>query len=153
MHRRLILAPTPRERERWHAIWLLAQGWTASAIAEALEGDSHTIGRWAAAFGEGGPRFHEGRLGGSDFRAVRGSPPPRLPSWIHSLRLGISWNGLARQCGLSSGYFSLLMAGKRSPSPEARRRIQEALGVNDFARLFFIEPYDEDSPAPEHPPP
>ena len=55
MHRRLILAPAPRERERWHAIRLLAQGWTASAIAEALEGDPHTIGRWAAAFGEGGP--------------------------------------------------------------------------------------------------
>ena len=55
MHRRLILATTPRERERWHAIWLLAQGWTASAIAEALERDPHTIGRWAAAFGEGGP--------------------------------------------------------------------------------------------------
>ena len=31
VHRRLILAPTPRERERWHAVWLLAQGWTASA--------------------------------------------------------------------------------------------------------------------------
>ena len=23
-------APTPRERERWHAIWLLAQGWAAA---------------------------------------------------------------------------------------------------------------------------
>ena len=47
MHRRLILAPTPRERERerWHTIWLLAQGWTASAIGEALERDPHTIGR------------------------------------------------------------------------------------------------------------
>ena len=30
LHRRMILAPTPRERERWHAVWLLAQGWTAS---------------------------------------------------------------------------------------------------------------------------
>ena len=28
LHRRMILAPTPRERERWHAVWLLAQGWT-----------------------------------------------------------------------------------------------------------------------------
>ena len=55
MHRRLILAPTPRERERWHAIWLLAQGWTASAIAEALERDPHTTGL--------------------DFRAVRARPP------------------------------------------------------------------------------
>ena len=28
LHRRLILVPTTRERERWHALWLLAQGWT-----------------------------------------------------------------------------------------------------------------------------
>ena len=39
VHRRRILAPTPRERERWHALWLLAQGWTAVAVAEALERD------------------------------------------------------------------------------------------------------------------
>ena len=25
LHRRMILAPTPRERERWHAVWLLAK--------------------------------------------------------------------------------------------------------------------------------
>ena len=53
--RRVILAPTPRERERWYAILLLAQGLTAAATAEALERDPHTIGRWASAFGEGGP--------------------------------------------------------------------------------------------------
>ena len=29
LRRRMILAPTPRER--WYAIWLLAQGWTATA--------------------------------------------------------------------------------------------------------------------------
>ena len=50
LRRRTIPAPTPRER--WYALWLLAQGWTATA--EALERDPHTIGRWAAAFGEGG---------------------------------------------------------------------------------------------------
>ncbi len=55
LHRRMILAPTPRERERWHALLLLAQGWTASATAEALGRDPHTIGRWAATFGGGGP--------------------------------------------------------------------------------------------------
>ena len=53
---RMILAPTARERELWYALWLLAQGWTASAAAEALERDPHTIGPWSAAFGEGGPR-------------------------------------------------------------------------------------------------
>ena len=60
----MILAPTPRERERWYAILLLARraaptprerGLTAAATAEALERDPHTIGRWASAFGAGGP--------------------------------------------------------------------------------------------------
>ena len=55
LQRRMILGPTPRERERWYAIMLLAQGLTAAATAEALERDPHTIGRWASAFGEGGP--------------------------------------------------------------------------------------------------
>ena len=69
LRRRMILAPTPRERERWYAIWLLAQGLTAAATAEALERDPHTIGRWAAAFGEGGPRA-------LIFEQTGGSPPP-----------------------------------------------------------------------------
>ena len=56
LQRRMILAPTPRERERWYAMLLLAQGWTAAATAEALDRDPHTIGRWASAFGEGGSR-------------------------------------------------------------------------------------------------
>ena len=68
LHRRMILAPTPRERVRWHAIWLLAQGWTASATAEALERDPHTIGRWVSAFGEGGPAA-------LIFEQTGGSPP------------------------------------------------------------------------------
>ena len=55
LRRRMILSPTSRERERWYALLLLAQGCTASATAEVLERDPHTIGRWAAAFGEGGP--------------------------------------------------------------------------------------------------
>ncbi len=42
-------APTPRERERWHALWLLSQGWSATAVAVALERDPHTIGDWLAA--------------------------------------------------------------------------------------------------------
>ena len=67
LRRRMIMSPTPRERERWYALWLLNQGWTASCTAEALGRDPHTIGRWAAAFGEGGP--------GLDFRTVRRRPP------------------------------------------------------------------------------
>ena len=56
VRRRMYQAPTPRERERWHALWLLVQGWTAAAVAQALERDAHTIGEWATAFAEGGPK-------------------------------------------------------------------------------------------------
>ena len=64
LHRRMILAPTPRERERWHAVWLLAQG-------------------WAAAFGEGGPAA-------LIFEQSGGSPPPALgEAWQASLRAGV----------------------------------------------------------------
>ena len=38
VQRQMLLAPTPREREGWYAILLLVQGWTAAAIAAALDG-------------------------------------------------------------------------------------------------------------------
>jgi transposase len=62
-------APTPRERERWHALWLLARGWSAAHVAEALERDPHTIGEWLAAFDRGGPAALA-------FEQSGGSPPP-----------------------------------------------------------------------------
>ena len=64
---RMYRAPTPWERERWHALWLLAQGWTALAVAEALEREPHTIGTWLAAFGDNGPSLA--------FEQSSGSPP------------------------------------------------------------------------------
>ena len=76
LRRRMILGPTSRERERWYAVCLLAQGWTAVAAAEALDRDSHSIGRWASAFGEGGPAA-------LIFEQTGGSPPP---STRHSRR-------------------------------------------------------------------
>ena len=66
---RMYRAATPRERERWHALWLLAKGWTASAVAEALEREPHTIGAWVAAFSDDGPA-------GLAFEQTGGSPPP-----------------------------------------------------------------------------
>ena len=41
LRRRMILAPTPRERERWYAVWLLAQGWTAARRRRCWSG-THT---------------------------------------------------------------------------------------------------------------
>ena len=59
--------------------------------------------------------------------------------WALLDQLGISQNELARRCGLSPGYLSLLMARKRSPSPATRRRLQQALGVSEFEDLFIWE--------------
>ena len=35
---------------------------------------------------------------------------------------------------------SLLMNGKRGPSPQLRRRLQQVLGVSSFGDLFVIVP-------------
>ena len=66
---RMYRAPTPRERERWHALWLLAEGWSAVQVADALDRDPHTIGEWLATFRAVGPV-------GLSFEHTGGSPPP-----------------------------------------------------------------------------
>jgi transposase len=66
---RMYGAPTARERERWHAVWLVARGWSAVRAAEALERDAHTIGERLAPFREHGPES-------LSFTQTGGSPPP-----------------------------------------------------------------------------
>ena len=58
-------------------------------------------------------------------------------------QLNMSRNELAQRCGLTSGYISQLFSGERSPSPSARRRIQDTLGVDDFDALFVVVKVDE----------
>ena len=65
---RMYRAPSPRERERWHALWLLARGWTAVQVADALERDAHTIGDWVEDFRQRGPA-------GLAFEQSGGAPP------------------------------------------------------------------------------
>jgi len=66
---RLYRAPTPRERERWHALWLATQGWSAAQVAEALGRDAHTVSDWLIAFRQEGPAALA-------FAHTGGSPPP-----------------------------------------------------------------------------
>ena len=66
---RMYSAATARERERWHAVWLLACGWSAAQVAEALERDAHTVGGWTEALRRQGPA-------GLAFEQSGGSPPP-----------------------------------------------------------------------------
>ena len=62
-------AATPREWERWHALRLLAGGWSAAQVAEALERDPHPIGAWLATFRQAGPA-------GLSLEHTGGSPRP-----------------------------------------------------------------------------
>jgi len=66
---RMYRAPTARERERWHAVWLASRGWSAAQVARALGRDPHTIGAWLDAFRTRGPA-------GIAFAQTGGSPPP-----------------------------------------------------------------------------
>jgi hypothetical protein len=66
---RMYRAPTPRERERWHALWLALQGWSVAHVATALGRDPHTVGSWLAAFRREGPTALA-------FVHTGGSPPP-----------------------------------------------------------------------------
>ncbi len=70
---RIYRAAEPRERERWHALWLLGLGWTATRVAETLEREPHTIGHWVESFREHGPS-------GLAFHQTGGPPPPCRPS-------------------------------------------------------------------------
>ena len=55
----------------------------------------------------------------------------------------MSQNELARRLGITSGYLSLLINGKRGPSPGLRQRIQAELSDASFADLFMIEYPDQ----------
>ena len=125
LHRRLIPAPTPRERERWHAIWLLAQGWTASGTAQALGRDPHTIGRWAAAFGEGGPAALMFEQSGAP-RSLRGAAVG-----VESGGAGTACHGWhrTRQLELEGGSSVCLGAIRHRPEPQRLPELLAPSGV------------------------
>ncbi len=56
--------------------------------------------------------------------------------WDRLSLLNMSQNDLADLAGLTSGYVSLLAGGRRCPSPDARRRLIEALGVTFLPEDF-----------------
>ena len=79
----------------------------------------------------------------------RRRPPTRVllkaaAVWQLLDRLDMSQNQLARLAGISPSHLSQVMNGKSSPSPRVRRRLMEALGVDDFHQLFIIVPVEFD---------
>lgn len=76
VRQRMYAAPRPRERERWHALWLLGQGWTQVQVAQALERDAHTVGNWIEAFRQRGPDgLQDGAQGGAPPSSTRTNKP------------------------------------------------------------------------------
>ena len=67
------------------------------------------------------------------------------PLWERLAVLGRSQNWLAREAGISPGYLSMLVNGKRSPSGHLRRRLQRILEVEDFHELFTLRSERGDS--------
>jgi transcriptional regulator with XRE-family HTH domain len=51
-------------------------------------------------------------------------------------KLNISQNQLARSCGITSGYLSQLLSGKRCAGPVVRARLLEQLDGLAFDDLF-----------------
>ena len=74
--------------------------------------------------------------------------PPRVKLkpeavWEQISRRNMSQNDLARLAEISSGYLSQLICGRKSPSPEVRKRLQVALEISRFEELFVLEYADE----------
>jgi transposase len=66
---RVYRAPTARERERWHALWLLARDESIEEVAKALGRDERTIADWMQDFQQCG-------TDGVAFDQTGGPPPP-----------------------------------------------------------------------------
>lgn len=79
---RMYGAPTARERERWHAMWLMARGMSATQVGEALERDAHTIGDWLETLREKGPTALA-------FEQSGGSPPVLTPAQQATLKAAV----------------------------------------------------------------
>ena len=77
---------------------------------------------------------------------MRTRPAVRLKRealWERLETLNRSQTWLAREASISPGYLSTLVNEGRAPSGPVRRRLQAALGINDFDELFELEDRDE----------
>ena len=58
--------------------------------------------------------------------------------------LNRSQNWLAKEIGVSPGYVSMLVNEGCTPSGRIRKRMLNALGLNDFHQLFRLEVQDDE---------
>ena len=111
----------------------LGPGWTASAVAGALDRDPHTMGRWLTAFGEGGPAaliFEQS-----------GGPPPALGE-AERAELRAAVQGPPAMDGIEVANWTL----RQAQEEEVRQFVLERFGIslsrssclNYLHRLGFV---------------
>lgn len=66
------------------------------------------------------------------------------PFWHAIARLNINQSEIAARLGISTGHMSLLVCGRRCPSPKVRRKILELLNHLTFDDLFIVEGRSDD---------
>src|SRR5215813_7645078 len=94
LHERYRYAHEPVERSRWHFLWLLARGLTATAIARVTGYSAYWIGQIARRYNAAGPdgvrdrrrRARDRRTAlsdkqAADFRAALARPHPAGDHW------------------------------------------------------------------------
>ena len=113
LHRRMILAPTPWER--WHAMGLLSQGWTATA--EALNEIPIPSVPYHRSVGR---RLRGWWFPGLDFRAVRGFPSALGEEQQAELRPVVIAPPAVAGIGLANWNWRAVHSSSRSVSASAR---------------------------------
>ena len=110
LRRRVLLAPTPRERERWYALLLLAQGWSIGDGGSLGTGPSH---HWTLGGG-----LRRGRAQSLDIRADRWFPPALGEAQREELRAAVQ--KLPAEAGMDlanwTGKGSISLSGNGSAS-------------------------------------
>ena len=115
---RLYGAPTPRECERRHAIWLLVRSSSAAQVVEALERDAHTIGAWAEDLRQQGPA-------GLVFKQSGSVPPPAAldPAQQAELKAAVEVASVASDISLANWNWKVVRQFSQERSGRVLSRI------------------------------
>ena len=87
--------------------------------------------------------------------ASRREPRARLNRdvvWRQLSLRNMAQNELARAVGITAGYLSQLMSGRRSPSARLQARLAEELGIDDPEELFSFCALPGEEAEPTTPP-
>jgi transposase len=138
LYRRYRAEPDAEVRTRWHALWLIRQGRTATAAAALVGVERRSVQRWLGWYRQGGPAaVARHRRGGRQGRAAWLTPAQQAAvtaetaqGTIRTVGEAVAW--VAQQFGVTYTYWgmrSLLhrrQIGRKVPRPLAVKASIEA---------------------------